>query len=234
MDMSSIFDELARLNEEGIRRFIPIRKDTGDALRRIRFNFEHPTTEQRRLATKFRREAIQHRDSFGPYLAQMGKKNRDAVALAIQRGESGPDFAKWADITEAEPILFTNADAPYRRWFVKEIVTDHDGNPRPIHCHSEHSLFNAVWDNHVFRRFLRAIAIVSFGYAGGVWGESQMNMPFSSGRNDETDFSLLLYAHAGDIVLTEDRIKIGLKSADVENEIDIRSWQDWMKEQRAE
>lgn len=229
MDMGAVFDRLARLDEDQIRGFVPIRTDNREAHRQVRFNFEHPTTTHFTFARQIRADAIRHRDTFGPYLQGVRRLNRDAVALANQRGEPGPAFVEWADVREAEPILFTDAEAPYRRWFVREIATDYDGNPRPIRCRSEQSLFDAVWDNLIFRRFLRAIAIVNFGYAGGVWGNPRLNMPFAPGRNDDTDLSLLLYARDGDVILTQDRIGYALKEADVEDRISVQSWQEWME-----
>lgn len=229
MDMAKIFDELAQKNEEQIRQFIPIRNDAREIHQRLLFNFEYPAPEHRRIAQQIRENAIQQRDTIGPYLQQIRKRNRDAIALANQRGEPGPEFAKWASIAEAEPILFMNSEAPFRSWFVREIATDYDGNQRPIRCQSEQSLFDAVWDNLMFRRFLRVIAIVNFGYAQGVWGDPQLNMQFAPGRNDDTDFSLMLYACDGDVVLTQDRIKHALKHADTADRISIQSWQEWME-----
>ncbi len=98
MDMGMIFDELARKNEEQIRQFIPIRNDNRHTREQVLFNFQYPTHEHRRVAQQIRDEAIRHRDTFGPYLQQVRRRNRDAVALANQRGEPGPDFVEWANI----------------------------------------------------------------------------------------------------------------------------------------
>jgi hypothetical protein len=176
MDMGTVYDELAQMDEEQIRQFIPIRNDGQEVHSQVLFNFEYPTQRHRTFAQKIRDDAIRQRDPFGPYLQEVRKRNQDAVALAKQRGESGPEFVEWANIALAEPTLFTSEDAPFRRWFLQEVTTDYEGRPRGIRCQSELSLFEAVWDNLLFRRFLRAIAIVNFGYAGGVWGDQQLNM----------------------------------------------------------
>ncbi len=228
MDMATVYDELARRNEEQIRNFVPIRSDDAATHRRLLWNFEYPSNKHRKVAEELRNDAIQHRDSFNGFLTANRKKVRDAAALAKQKGED-LELVQWADITEAEPRLFTGEDAPYKKWFLKEIVTDNEGKSRPIGCASEQSLFEAVWDNLPFRRFMRVIGVVTFGYPQKVWADEQLNMQFATGKNDDTDFSLLLYARDGDVILTEDRIRHAISHADVENRISVQSWKSWME-----
>jgi hypothetical protein len=232
MDMPTIFDELAERSEDRIRNFDPVYSVRSREHEFFSSSFEHPYHAQRQDAEQFRQSAAARRQNFEQFLRQNRKHLLDTMSRAKQRGES-VELVHWHGVTDAEHALFGSEDAPYRRWLIGEVTRTSDGATRPIAAKSENALFDAAWENPMIRRFLRLQAEVVFGYLS-VWGGDNLNVQLALNRNDDTDMSLALYARPGDIILTADRMRRAIEHADVEWEIQVMTWTDWLASQTAQ
>lgn len=214
MDMPTIFDELAKRSEDRIRSFVPI-YPIGSREHEILFkSFQYPTAGQLKMAEELRAHGVKDRQRVMDNLHDLRKKHRDQDNAAKSRGEKR-EYEEWHNIEDGTHHLFLKADAPYKLWLIDEVSTDADKKPRAIAAKSGDSMFNAVWDNPMLRRFLRLQALVNLGYAN-VWEVPKLNRAVREKNDDVPDVSLVLYARDGDTILTADTIRERIQLADVE------------------
>jgi hypothetical protein len=140
------------------------------------------------------------------------------------------EYEEWHCIEDGEHHLFLKPDAHYKIWLINEVSTNADGEPHKIASESGDSMFAAVWENPLLRRFLRLQALVNLGYAN-VWEVPQLNRGVRRNNDDVPDVSLVLYARDGDTILTADSIRERIVLADVEKCIRVSTWDEWLESQ---
>jgi hypothetical protein len=227
MDMAAIFNELAERSEDRIRSFVPVHAE-GSREHAILFKtFQHPMPGQLKMAEELRADGAKYRQRMIDTLPRLRKKHKDQQNAAKSRGET-LEFEEWFGIEDGEHHLFLKADAPYRRWLICQVSTDADEKPRPIAARSGDSMFDAVLENPILRRFLRLQALVNLGYAQTVWDEPTLNRTVRKKNDDVPDVSLVLYARDGDTILTGDSIEERIQLADVEKRIHVTTWDAWL------
>jgi hypothetical protein len=207
MDMAAIFDELAQRSEDRIRSFVPIYRQGSLEHERLHKTFLHPTHDQVRLAYELKADGEMSRQRVSVNLPQLRKKQKDQANAAKSRGET-LEYEEWRNIEDATHHL-----------------------PRPIAAKSGDTMFDAVWDNPILRRFLRLQAMVCLGYAQNVWENPELNRTVKKKTDDVPDVSLTLYARDGDAILTADGIKERMKLADVEKRVEVMAWDAWLAAQ---
>jgi hypothetical protein len=167
-----------------------------------------------------KRRQLLHNEIF----PKLRRKFREQSTAAKSRGET-LNFVKCLnDVTDS---LFLNNNSPYRQQIVRRVSTDSDNNPRPIVAKSDTSLFDAIWENPIFRRWLRLEAVVIIGYLDA-WADSSLNRPLKLANNDIPDISLALYARDSDTILTNDKVKHPIRHIDEENCLNVTTWDEWL------
>jgi len=228
MEMGTILDELANRSEYKIRCFVPVYSERSPVHKRITNTFVHPTRDQARAAAEVRDDGRAYRQRILENLPLLHKYHRSRDMAAKARGEA-LEYTNWHTIRDGEHDLFLKEGAPYRQWLIEEVGTDANGKPRRIASKTGNAMFDAAWDNPIFRRFLQLQALVNLGYAQKVWEDPGLNRLPRMKHDDLPDISLVLYARNGDTILTADNIKERIRHVDEEKSVNLSTWDDWLR-----
>ena len=193
--LSVMNEELAALDENGIREFVPFEPANTDLGRGFQRILASQPVELIEGARKQKANSLSLLTKLIPD-AQMFRKHLND--LRSQGDWVGPQ--KFSGIDHVLQCVGNGPQSFLGDCILKGIS---NGGTRDLRVCSDELLFNAVLGNRFLSRYFKVL-LYYFISISRLWADQRHNFDPSSDRNDVTDISLALYLDDGDTLLTRD------------------------------